>query len=227
MATCMRARLLLVLIVSGCDVSVADPSESSGLVADAGDADPPATNDGQVWTYPPGVDACWPWTCKRIGVTCGMAADGCGKQIDCGKCPDDAGGAADASSQGCVVDADCAAAGAGYVCQQDTGQCTKARKTRTKTFGTPCTTADTASGVCNCLSDPFTGAGYCTSACRIGTTTSDGLCPHTFLCMTAPPSPIRSATVPPLGNCYQACTPVDRCKMSLCVMSTVGTVCVP
>jgi hypothetical protein len=80
----------------------------------------------------------------------------------------------------CEADADCAALGAGVVCQKDIGFCTTKAVTRTKALGIACTNADTSSGACVCLSNPSTmiGYGYCSSSCIIG-----GLpCPNGWVC---------------------------------------------
>jgi hypothetical protein len=66
---------------------------------------------------------------------------------------------------GCRSDADCAKAGTGQHCQANEGICVRTVLPVQPT-GTGCNvnTANTTTS-CNCLSDPTTGLGYCTTFC--------------------------------------------------------------
>jgi hypothetical protein len=80
----------------------------------------------------------------------------------------------------CQKTSDCSALGAGYICQIDTGFCTASPVTRSKQLGQACTSNDSTTGACNCLTPPSTGSGYCTSACVIG----GAPCPNGWICDT-------------------------------------------
>ncbi|HZU85381.1 MAG TPA: hypothetical protein VE987_20760 [Polyangiaceae bacterium] len=94
----------------------------------------------------------------------------------------------------CQADADCSALGTGWGCQTDLGFCTRAKKTRSKPIGTPCTNAaanttaatDSTSGACNCFALSSLSNAYCTSSCVVGGTP----CPNGWVCEAFEPSTV-------------------------------------
>jgi hypothetical protein len=125
--------------------------------------------DGSAPVGCPGKDTCIPFTFQLSRTTGAVRAVG--------------------FCQGsCETDADCSALGTGWGCQQDIGFCTRAKKTRTKTLGTPCTnsgtTSDSTTGSCNCFTGSGVGAAYCTSSCVTG----GAPCPNGWVCDAQEPA---------------------------------------
>ncbi len=106
----------------------------------------------------------------------------------------------------CENTSDCAALGAGYICQTDTGYCTASPVTRPKQLGQACTGNDSLTGACNCSPGPM-GNGYCTSACVVG----GAPCPNGWVCDT-----LQSASVSVGGSMLTV--PAENAGMSgLCI----------
>jgi hypothetical protein len=107
----------------------------------------------------------------------------------------------------CETNADCSGLGTGWSCQTDLGFCTQHLKARTKMPGDACTSGTSA---CNCLSDPTTNTGFCTTACVVGSSTPE--CPSGWGCennetnVLMDGTPVTVENVNTSGACYPLCT---------------------
>lgn len=124
---------------------------------------------------------------------------------------------------GCQSDADCKQ---GTHCQREYGGCIATPLAFAGSPGEPCTIAD--DGVlCNCLYTDRTGAGYCTSSCVTGGSSSS--CPAGFVCDVELPSASATGTKsfleppPPglRGYCLKTCAGDTDCAAlsSSCLFS--------
>jgi len=122
----------------------------------------------------------------------------------------------------CLTDGDCSGLGTGYVCQTDIGACTKTPVKRTKAIGAACAADpskvagnDSATGACNCLPDPTTFVGYCSTSCIVGGSS----CPSGWVCDNGLPNAfqlpdgtvltVSKENVGTEGQCMPACSMGD------------------
>lgn len=120
---------------------------------------------------------------------------------------------------GCATDADCPAPSR---CQRETGYCVNSLVTYPRGVGAACTKVEMA--VCNCMYPPGATAGYCTTACRAGTSS----CPAGFACdVGLPLADYPSVPVGLLGHCAKQCTSDAECPAGTCAENAgTGRICV-
>jgi hypothetical protein len=91
----------------------------------------------------------------------------------------------------CTADADCPS---GSSCQTNQGVCFTTVMPPTKTLGQACTSADSTSGACDCLTNPSStsDAGFCSQACQVGISTD--ACPSGYVCQAFEPNSFTDST---------------------------------
>jgi hypothetical protein len=192
----------------------APPSDPMGNILHYCDGPDVPSSPGVCVPDPTGLGFCYP---KCTFKADGAAPTGCVGHDTCTPIPGFASGArGQATFLGycfgtCEKDSDCAGLGRTFVCQVDAGGCALRKVIRPKPVGTPCTTADSMSGACNCLVNNATAAGYCTSSCVVGGVP----CPGGFVCdnQQAPTATLPDGTTATIttenvgtaGACFALC----------------------
>jgi hypothetical protein len=131
---------------------------------------------------------------------------------------------------GCTKDLDCATG----VCQRETGLCVNTRVTYTKPFGSTCVTADATANRCSCLYTTASGAGYCSTFCKVGDPATT--CPSGFACSAGLPTNESDGTAlfsrDPAGiggYCLKTCSTDADCAPlnAYCDSTASGKICQP
>lgn len=93
--TRLPSALALALLLGGCGQAFTSAPSDAGIdgtssgpeASPGGDGSGPLEGGSSEGGSSGGGDACVPRTCPGQGFECGPASDGCGKQLDCGGCP--------------------------------------------------------------------------------------------------------------------------------------------